>query len=475
MRMLLILIGVLLFSQDAAALSTPPRPPVLSKYAEGVLQRIEEYLSAASWRSDSGLPGTCDQIQSEAEEAEALRTMLFDVQSSTVEASQDFVRSPCFRSDAEVLEHYLRDLFDLALESARSCDLVAAGHYETGVEYVWSRLSALRRFGLDPRTQDPASGEEVVGIPLNASETDDDLLCPYDSLYASPPFGLLSPPLGCQATILPETASSFLQRESAITDRILQAGAALARDLPLIEKTVMNTLTSAALFVRDMGKLRPIPLPLLATPPALLPTSYTASGESGCLGWPSENGRIVTGEKVPLKNFVPAPLTQELREVLAYLQERERAPWLQYVKIINTSDDEDTGEVVDLYNSVLKDINRGHLGGESFSILSIRDPQKRLERIADSLHKSTREFVKLAVPSLGDSALSDGPLLRSFARKYATFLSRMCVNKGCGDILPRTFELSLRDECFSSFLMHRFFQSNPSASTLPACRALYVE
>src|SRR3989338_1451347 len=147
-----------------------------------------------------------------------------------------------------------------------------------------SPLSALRRFGLDPRTQDPASGEEVVGIPLNASETDDDLLCPYDSLYASPPFGLLSPPLGCQATILPETASSFLQRESAITDRILQAGAALARDLPLIEKTVMNTLTSAALFVRDMGKLRPIPLPLLATPPALLPTSYTASGESGCLG-----------------------------------------------------------------------------------------------------------------------------------------------------------------------------------------------
>src|SRR3989338_1451346 len=135
MRMLLILIGVLLFSQDAAALSTPPRPPVLSKYAEGVLQRIEEYLSAASGRSDSGLPGTCDQIQSEAEEAEALRTMLFDVQSSTVEASQDFVRSPCFRSDAEVLEHYLRYLFDLALESARSCDLVAA----LGSAPLWAR------------------------------------------------------------------------------------------------------------------------------------------------------------------------------------------------------------------------------------------------------------------------------------------------------------------------------------------------
>jgi len=117
-------------------------------------------------------------------------------------------------------------------------------------------------------------------------------------------------------------------------------------------------------------------------------------------------------------------------------------------------------------------VNRDHLDLESFSILSIREGQRQMNDLADNLHASTRQFVKQAVVIPGDAQTL--PPLRMFAANYARFLSRMCVNKGCEKTLLRTIELSLRDECFYSFLMGEFFRANPNASTLPACRALYV-
>ena len=478
-RLFFLLSGSFLFITQAHALETPPRPPVLSKYVEGVLAQVEGSLSSASGGGTSGASDTCNAAQSEAEEVAAVRDLLSEIEGGTTDAIQDFAHSPCFRNDAEALERYLSGLFRLALQNARSCNGGATAVYEAAIAKIAEHLLALRRAGLDPRVQSPVTGNGVSEIPNNASASDDDLLCPYNSAYATPTFTLLSPGLGCQVSQKTSSIPSFLQREIGITDRILRSGAGLARDLPFIPQKLTEIISKTALFIQGRGILRPVPLPFLPPTFSFVPTSLPAAGESGCKGFPSENGKIVSGNGVPLQNLYPVVLTRELSEVIAYLTERENVSWFDYLLALEPEITEEQGRESVFWDqneqSTVQDLNRYHLGLESFSVLSIRDPQQRMERLANALHRKTLDFVRLAITLPGESASPNGPPLRSFARKYATFLSRMCVNKACGDILPRTFELSLRDECFSSFLMHRFFQSNPSASTLPACRALYVE
>src|SRR3990167_1192670 len=203
----------LLFATDAFALTAPARPTVIStKYVEGVLTHIETFLlGAAGSPSASGSCTPIEATKAEAETARNLRSIFFDVQAAIGEPARDLERSACFVSDAEALERYLRDLFDLALTSAASCDYAAQGHYETAISYVWSRLYSLRRLGLDPRVQAPVAGDEVETI--GAAPQDDDLLCPYHSAYALPVFDA-----GCQLPLLPGTSSSALQREMQVID-----------------------------------------------------------------------------------------------------------------------------------------------------------------------------------------------------------------------------------------------------------------
>ena len=473
MRFLFILIGTLLFAPHAAALTAPARPAVIStKYVEGVFTHIETFLGSVSGAASASCTAT-EAIQSEAEAARNLRRIFFDVQESVGEPARDLERSACFVSDAEALEKYLRDLFDLALMSAASCDDAAQGHYAGAIEYVWKRLKNLRLFGLDPRIQAPSFGEEVETI--GSSPMDDDRLCPYHSAYALPVFDSGAGSVGC--TTLPGTSSAPLQREMQVIDSILQTSAKIGNSLPLLSATVVRILTNAAVFVIDMKVMRPLPPPHI-TPFVFAPTVFTNAGEAGCLDWPSDVGGLVSGEDVPLQNFFPMVLTRDLVEVMAFLKEREKDSWFEYIAALEEEIEQGESEGGNSYGGFvenLRRVNREHIGVESFSILSIRDPQKKMERAANFLHEGTREFTRLAVALPGDPPLPEGPPLRAFALKYASFLSRICVNRGCAERLKRTVELSLRDECFSSFLMHLFFQGNPTASTLPACRALYVE
>lgn len=473
MRFLFILIGTLLFTQEAAALTAPARPVVIStKYVEGVFTHIETFLGAMSGAASASCTSS-EATQSEAEAARNLRRIFFDVQAAVGESARDLERSACFVSDIEALETYLRDLFDLALSSAQSCDTTAQGHYETAIAYVWSKLYSLRRLGLDPTVQAPISGEEVTTI--GSSHLDDDLLCPYHSAYALPVFDSGAGSIGC--TTLPGTSSLSLQREMQIIQSILQTSAKIRNALPLLSATVARILTSAAAFVNDTQGVLPFP-PTPPNPLAPAPVVFINAGEAGCLDWPSDVGGLVSGEDAPLQNFFPMVLTRDLAEVMAFLKEREKDSWFEYIVDIDrqiAEGETEGGNFYAGYLTNLRKVNREHIGVESFSILSIRDPQKRMERAANFLHEGTREFTRLAVAMPGDPPLPDGPPLRAFALKYASFLSRMCVNRGCADRLKRTVELSLRDECFSSFLMHLFFQGSPTSSTLPACRALYAE
>jgi hypothetical protein len=476
-----------------AALPTPPLPPVIARpYLDqpdasaplGLFQHIKKYLDDAQ----PDPPTSCaadEKIRLEAETARALRDVLFDLRGGVIEPQLDLGRTACVRADAEALEGYIRALSELALQSARdSCDMQAAAHYLAMVEFVWNTLRGMRRFGLDPATPVPLAGTGALSPPGGATAASDDDHCLYDSRKAGMQFG----GLGCQDLTLPSATPSFrLFREARIFEslrkqldiNLLTPNLGLATQLRTLRKMLDDIRKATDTYVSSLMVKRP---PGTSSGAIFTFTPFVApnANERGCLGWPSEVGGTVSGKDVSLQEGFPFLLTQELRETFAYLRMRENDSWLEYERALTDEQKANEEQPFAIGGSFLPNLNfenRTHLRLESFAILTIRDPQDRMEEIGDRLHERTREFASFAtnIDAKTWAAPAKTPPLRAFAQAMASFLSRMCVNRGCEEPLLRVTEMSLRDECFSTFLMHLFFKGNPNAATLPACRAIYAE
>ena len=466
MRILLFLIGFTLSVPTAAALSAPKAPFTISAYPQEVFAHVENTLSGFT----SSGEGSCIPEEAKAAVADSLRDILLDLRGSVIEAQRDIKRTACYTNDIVAMEKYLRVLIDSTLSSAQSCDGEAQGQYKLMVNYVWNRLQNLRQFGLDPTTQAPAYGEPGPNTGTGLST----YLCPYESVYASPGLG----GVGCSGIV----ASTIVSKEITLLENIIaRLGVIGTVQLPALRTQLVRIWTGTEKFVSRMGRTRFLePGVFLDFEPDLTSgVPVPTAGEAGCLSWPTGTvAGIVTGEGIPLQSYFPFVLTSEMADTLEFLEVRDDPRWFEYERALekDIEDEKISALTYITQGGPLRDTNRDHMELESFSILSIRDAQLRMNDLANMLHASTRSFVKQAIVLPDDPDPLSNPIpLRIFAWKYANFLSRMCVNKGCQKTLLRTIELSLRDECFSSFLMGAFFQANPSASTLPACRALYVD
>ena len=470
MRLLLVLIGTMFFVPSVEALTAPRTPFTISAYPQEVFSHVDTYLSGVS---GGGGGETCNVVDSRARAASNLRDILFDLEGAVIAPQRDLARSACFQNDIVEMERYLRALIDSALSSAEDCDGQAQVHYETMVVYVWNRLRDIRRFGLRPWEQAPAEGTGTVSVGTGPSTQ----LCPYESTYAAAgPGGV-----GCSGIVASTVSAGPLKREVNLFESIIaRLGEIGTVELPALRKQLIRIWKGAERFVSGAKRTRPLgPSVFLDFEPDLSEeVTVPAAGEAGCLDWPSSitSGRV-TGEGIPLQSYFPFILTNELADALTFIEMRDDPRWFEYEQALRQEFRKGGGGELTLtaQGGDLRDVNRDHLYLETFSILSIRETQSQMNDLANALHASTRSFVRQAVVLPGDSDSPNPAPLRTFAANYARFLSRMCVNKGCQKTLLRTIELSLRDECFKSFLMGAFFQANPSASTLPACKALYVD
>jgi hypothetical protein len=444
-----------------------------------VYEDVENYLNAQPSRSKA----TCDPILDEAVAAEQGRLLLQDIDESVVEPWRDHLRTACFLVDAQGLERSLAFLLDRVLESAQNCKLDEQDYFAMA-ERVASALVALRRYGLDPRFT--SGGVLAPAAPLGASTTDDDAICPYNASYASGTFGEGTLPsgsgvvVGCTYSLLPPTPpETRLHRETSLFDRLtrhLDTATGFGSLLQRIRTIYGEILAEADRFLTQVRRGKP-----LRPPPArsvvFTPRPFPNALESGCLGWPSgPAGLPVSGSGFTLHASF-SPLTEELEEAIAYLLARSSPLTLEYVR---DYEERVVGGAAGLgqvsYREALVQVNEEHQALESSLILTLRDPQQRMEKVADGLHARTRELARqiVVLPDQAEDPPTDGPPFRHFLRRYATFLSRMCINRGCEKPLLRTIELSLRDECFSATLLDLFFQGDPSATTLKACRSRYV-
>jgi len=471
MRLFLTLIGFALFAPIAeAALTAPPTPFTISAYPQEVFTHVEEYLSGVS----GGGGGACNAAESRDRAASNLRDILFDLEGAVIEPQRDLARSACFQNDIVEMERYLRVLIDRALSSAESCDGQAQVHYETMVVYVWNRLRDIRRFGLKPWEQAPAEGTGTTSVGTGPSLH----LCPYDSTYAAAGYG----GVGCRGIVASTVSEGPLKDEVNLFESIIaRLGEIGTVQLPVLRKQLVRIWKGAEKFVSDAKRTRSLGKSVYSNfePDLTLGVPVPAAGEAGCLDWPSSiTSGVVTGEGIPLQSYFPFVLTNELADALTFIEMRDDPRWFEYEQALRKKFRKGAGSELTLtaQGGNLRDVNRDHLDLESFSILSIRETQQQMNDLADNLHASTRNFVKqvVVIPNDPQPLISPTPL-RTFAENYARFLSRMCVNKGCEKTLLRTIELSMRDECFSSFLMSVFFRANPNASTLRSCRALYVD
>jgi len=469
MRLALFLFGFLFVTPQVSALTAPPTPFTIGAYPQEIFASVETQLSSVT---GSGGGGNCSAENERAFAADTLRHIFFDIIGSRIEPQKDIARSACFQNDVIEMEKYLRALVDSYLSSAESCDAAAVSAYESAIEYVWGHLFDLRAYGLDPQTQAPAFGTGADTIGSGPSTH----LCPYESVYAQPGYG----GVGCRGIVASTVTDSQLSREVSLTEGIAQSlGTIGAGQLPAIRRQLKSIWNRTEAFVRNAGLFRTLGKSVYSNFEPELQTGIPilSAGESGCLGWPTVSAAgVVTGEGISLQNYMPLILSKELADAFDFLLVKDDPRWQEYV--LSMRKDAEAENALSLFitqGDDIADINSDHLSLESFSILTIRDQQRTMNDIANNLHVSTRDFARQAIHFPSDSTSSSLPPLRSFARKYATFLSRMCVNRGCESNLLRTVELSLRDECFSSFLMDQFFRQNPNASTLPACRAFYVE
>jgi hypothetical protein len=447
MRYLLIIIGFLTFPLSAYALNAPERPEVKSEYVKSVLKKVEQTLGDATADNFSD----CDQNKSAQTAIQSFREMLFDADAVVVQPQKDVARSMCYMQDIQALERYIADLIDLSIENAWSCNSAAGKIYREEAVFIWDMLLQVRRYGLNPRMQIPVSGERVEFDSANTDPTSDDALCPYYSEYA--PIGFDG--AGCYGEGYPIWDVSYFMEEYEDA-------------LPEYYNMLVDIIEEANRFVKAISIRDPFPRIVLNP---IFPSHIAPNAEeSGCKGWPSDVGGVVTGENIPLMEYSPVVLTTELADAIAFIQERSTKKWYEYEKTLDEQAKEQGGGAIggQFMFPDITSINSDHLDRETSSILSIRDPQEKMESIADSLHLNTKKFS-------AEVQSSDNDSIRGFIRQYSEFLARMCVNRGCGHILLRAIELSLKDECFSAFNKDRDSLSvGAGSSNLGSCRASYT-
>ena len=483
MRFFLLLIGLTLPIASAEALAVPPMPPTQSPYIQEVFDAITDSLTAAT----GGTPAACTPFEKDLARKEAaanIRLLFADPLGGSKEPARDLDRTACYAHDLQTMEGVLASLIAETIKSAGMCNGSASESYRTATVFLWQKIRDVRQYGLSPTAQAPVIGTGATHPPLLATSASDDGLCPYNSRYA--PTGFAG--LGCNSAFFPVTAPlavpSVLREEIALLERISTRisnlfGGGLADELSLYRSAFSKISGDAAAFVNGISLSstngRPPRVLTLLFEPVL--TSFVASnvGESGCYGWPSSAGGVVSGKDLALRNEFPGVLTRELAEAFEFLRMREDPKWQEYLQSLQLeiarTDGGGIGYTFPAEN--LGDINREHVAMESHLILSIRDPQIRMANLANDLHDRTRAFTAQAVNLTGSPVGT--PPLREFVQRFTTFLSGMCSNRGCGKTLLRAFELSFRDECFSQFRSALFFSISPTAGTLPACRAKFAD
>ena len=232
-------------------------------------------------------------------------------------------------------------------------------------------------------------------------------------------------------------------------------------------------VTAGRTFLEAIRRGKDLRAPIPRDRSPLAKQAVPTQGEAGCYLWPSVTPEgVVTTRFIPLRDTFSIQ-TVELERTLGYLFEKSLPIHLEYVRGFDG-----VGSFLGTqgYEIDQRGLNLKHVALENSFILSLDDPQVRMGNIAQNLQSETRQLARHAVvlPDQAENPPPDGPPLRDFARRYATFLSRMCINRGCEKPLLRTVELSLRDECFSSTLMDIFFRDHPTARTLQSCRIKYV-
>ena len=477
MRFFFLIIAFLL-PQGASALVVPAFPQANSHYIKELFEAVKIDLAGKT----SPGAGTCTALQKELSRAEAaaqLRAIFVDRSAAATEPISDLSRSACYLFDIRAMEHALALLIRSSVTSAEACDSAASEHYRAAAALLHEKLRQVRAFGLDPRVQVPITGTGMNAPPPTATSAAANVLCPYDSDYA--PTGISH--LGCQEILLSTFATLapfppvFAQELSLLQKIVVQiqgsGGGGLTGALPLFRGTIQKLNMNADAFVKGLTASRFLSPPRFMVL-TLLPFVAGNVGESGCFGWPADAGGVVTGSDITRQNTFSDIHTRELTEALAFIKLREEPQWKEYERSLEQDIGVESGILgFTLPAENLSDINREHIARESHLILALRDPQIRMANLANNLHARTRAFTSQAVGLTGSP--SGLPPLRDFARRFSTFLSGMCTNRGCTQTLLRAIELSLRDECFPHFRSALFFMSNPTAGTLKPCKALYTD
>lgn len=475
MRILFIILGLTLTTQTAHALVPPSAPAVNSLYIEEVFSDISNRLINTT--SSGPAQGTdYDKRIAKAAAAARLRTLFIDLPGGAIEPGRDINRTACFVHDIRAMEEALVQLIDGVISQAENLDSEASEAYFSEVSFLWEKIRQVREYALDPNVQVPiVPGTGTGSAPWGATPSDDDALCPYASDFA--PLGIDE--LGCthQRFTFYDTNPVFTEDANLFQQILLKLGSdttGISQKLLLYRNKLKGIWSHADTFVKNLHQAS-APSPLNITETFTLFNAFNA-GEQGCKGWPSEIfGETVSGEDITLQNYFPSVFSRELADAFEFLKVREGPAYREYVRDLNQRIEQGGSGYAGYTFSLggLDDINREHVTRESHLILSMRDPQVRMENLANDLHLHTREFTSQAVSLEGQNV--ELPPLRKFVRRFADFLSKMCENRGCGRTILRALELSLTDDCYSSFRSAIYFKNNPSEATLPICKAKYVD
>jgi hypothetical protein len=506
MRLLIAIAGLLLFPAAASAW-TP-----VSKHVEQRLNDLTAYAGTAT----TGSPlSPCPDAALERRVITGLRDTFRNVELSLREGGLDIAeRSACAAYDIALIEEeiaaWIRELITYTI----ACEESAANTLLTVVGEAADLLLDVREGGLDPDERRP----EVK--PPTATADDAKETCPYASNYAVPTFQdfftEISPQegKGCQLGVFPSSGPpgfGVLEEEVNTLDRIVRRFVSLSPTATGVQESffasarkwrgALNALKNATWeyltkpaaphFLRAPGKPAGYPFPL---PPAnLFPTYgdalYTV-GEAGCRGWPSilthtselSISETVLGEGFPLarRGFSPFAvsgdpfLTQDLLRAATFLKEVISLSPNEYL-IMLRREIGGSFPLMEVLSREATDLFYEHMRKEAALQLSVGEFQGAMRGASSNLLRSSRELARLSVTLPDDPPPGDylyrSPLLRDVLRKLVTFMSQMCPNRGCSAPLERSFELSLREECFPFTMINQY---GTGAHAIPHCGAKYT-
>lgn len=475
MRFLLFFIGFMPLA--AHALDMPAYDAPLSPYVAAVLLETKNRVAT----QPEGSTGTCTEIQTKMlveETANVFAELLNVPPESVAEMNNDYLLSACYADDVRIMENVLAGLIRSAMKSAEQCKPEAISTYRGTADFLWEKIWQVRRHGLDPSVRAPVgpSAFTGTGIPVGALPSDDDALCPYTSSYA--PIGIGG--TGCADNPFYSPSTLVLRDEASILSKIIArigngtAGLIGESELYRAKLHEVRSFSEAAVWI--FSSIRP-PKPFTLVEPAISLFVAATAGESGCEGWPSDVGGTVRGSEAQRFNAYTDILTQDLAEAMTYIRMRADPKWLEYINALDAEIEENENGYFGytFHHDQFDQINRDHVAHETELILSIRDPQRRMENLANRLHARTLQFAKQATWLHAEgSKINSLPPLRDFILRLTQFMSGMCVNRGCQSVLDRTLELTLRDECFPVFTAKDASIGGAGFDTLPACRAKFT-